>query len=382
MNKHINFTYLSILILASLTACESNETPIQHADNYNYITFSAQTEKITRANPYEAYDPTKHPVQMGVFGYHDISTYDALTRAGSTPAANPIFDNEMVNYNTSSKNWESISHQLWDSYKGATTFDFFGYMPRTEAAELTRTAMDTYTLSIPFSMPAADHLLFDTKQAPIICALPEHKEGTSAEGDQFTFEREVKLQFDQTLTAYRLLFKLDPKMGAIRQFRIKGVNLTGDIATSGTINRTYHWANRAWKADDIKWTNITKESFADTPIPIPYQAASSTTSDGSQTTVITSADFTQWGPVCYMIPDTKFEPTISVTYDVELIAEDGSTVITRKDVTSAITLNKNNFSGLTTGKTAMIYPIRILIQPRYLYVLGDDDAYTGHLLID
>lgn len=30
----------------------------------------------------------------------------------------------------------------------------------------------------------------------------------------------------------------------------------------------------------------------------------------------------------------------------------------------------------------MINPIRILIQPRYLYVLADEDAYTGQLLID
>lgn len=71
-----------------------------------------------------------------------------------------------------------------------------------------------------------------------------------------------------------------------------------------------------------------------------------------------------------------------MTYDVELIAEDGKTMVTRKNATSVITLNKDNFGNLTTGKTAMISPIRILIQPRYLYVLADQDAYTGHLLID
>lgn len=65
---------------------------------------------------------------------------------------------------------------------------------------------------------------------------------------------------------------------------------------------------------------------------------------------------------------------------MELIAKDGTTVVTRKDVTSNIVLNKGNFSSLATGKTAMIN--RILIQPRYLYVLADQDAYTGHLLID
>ncbi len=33
--------------LASLTACESNDLPIQHADSYRYITFAARTQKMT-----------------------------------------------------------------------------------------------------------------------------------------------------------------------------------------------------------------------------------------------------------------------------------------------------------------------------------------------
>ena len=63
-------------------------------------------------------------------------------------------------------------------------------------------------------------------------------------------------------------------------------------------------------------------------------------------------------------------------------SEDGKTVVTRKDITSTIILNKDNFSNLATGSTAMINPIRILIQPRYLYVLAGGDAYSGYLLID
>lgn len=97
---------------------------------------------------------------------------------------------------------------------------------------------------------------------------------------------------------------------------------------------------------------------------------------------VTSAGYTQWGADIYTIPDAKFLPVINVKYDVEFIAEDGTTIVTRKNVTSGITINKDNFSSLTTGKTAMISPIRILIQPRYLYVLADEDAYTGQLLID
>lgn len=82
-------------------------------------------------------------------------------------------------------------------------------------------------------------------------------------------------------------------------------------------------------------------------------------------------------------------PTIAVTYDVVFKDENKNEVITRKDITSTIKLNKENFGNTTSGsgsigagKTAMINPIKILIQPLYLYVLADQDAYTGHLLIE
>ena len=66
-----------------------------------------------------------------------------------------------------------------------------------------------------------------------------------------------------------------------------------------------------------------------------------------------------------------------------MTTQDGKTPITtRKDVTSSILLNKDNFSNINTGSTATINSIRILIQPRYLYVMSDQDAYTGYLLID
>ena len=67
------------IILAILTACESNDMPIQHPDSYDYITFSAQTQKlITRAEPYEDYNPNRHPDTMGAFGYYDIASWMAV----------------------------------------------------------------------------------------------------------------------------------------------------------------------------------------------------------------------------------------------------------------------------------------------------------------
>lgn len=401
MAKHIALIGF-MMATGLLTACESNDSPIQHADNYSYITFSAQAEQVgTRTNPYEAYDPARHPLTMGVFGYHDIGSYTALgstsnelqeakaTRATYTPDPNPIFDNEVVNYTTSDKSWTSTSKKRWDDYRGAKTFDFFAYMPQTLGSKLSRTATNTYTLSVPFAMPTDQHILFESEQPtiPIICAKPEHKEGTTAGGDDFTFERVVTMKFDQTLTAYRLLFRLDSKMGALRQFRIHSVKLSGDIATSGTVARTYRWTNSDWTADNITWSNITRQSFdATTSIDIPYANTASGSAklynDEAQTLLVTSTGYTQWGEAFYCIPDAEFLPTITVNYDVEFVDEDGETVVTRKDVTSSIILNKTNFSGLTAGGIAMINPVRILIQPRYLYVMADEDAYTGHLLVE
>ena len=401
MAKHI--AHIGLMMIAGLlAACESNDSPIQHADNYGYITFSVQAEQVgTRTNPYEAYDPTRHPLTMGVFGYHDIASYAALsaasndaqlaktTRASYTPDPNPIFNNEVINYSTSEKAWSSTSRKRWDDYRGAKNFDFFAYMPQNSRSELSRTSTDTYTLSIPFSMPSDKHILFESKQQaiPIICAKPEHKEGTTASGDEFTFERVVKMQFDQTLTAYRLLFRLDSKMNALRQFRIHSVKLSGNIATSGTVSRTYQWANSDWTAGNITWSNLTRQTFDETNfVNIPYANTASGSAklydDEAQTLLVTSAGYTQWGESFYCIPDAEFLPTITVNYDVEFVDEDGETIITRKDVTSSIALNRTNFSGLTAGGIAMVNPVRILIQPRYLYVMADEDAYTGHLLVE
>lgn len=376
---------LALILLASLSACDSADLPIQHADNYGYMSFSVQTEQLsTRTNPYESYDPAKHPSNMGVFGYYDITHDGSSTPTGDLTAANTIFDNTLVSYQSDKKNWDPSEARQWDAYTGKKSFDFFANMPRSEDTKITHDeGSDEYTLSFPFYIPRSGEgtsakpapLMYDVTKAPLICAMPEHKTGTTASGNQTTLDRTIKFQFDQTLTGYQLLFKLDPKMGAIRQFRIKKVTLTGDLATSGTVSRTYKWDGSNWTAGERIWTDLNRVKFdASSPFEIASQATSSL--------VVTSSDYSQWGATFYTIPDSKFNPTITVTYDVELTAEDGSTVVTRKDITSDITFNKTNFDKLTTGGMALVNSIRILIQPRYLYVLGDDDAYTGHLLVE
>ena len=381
--KKSNPIFSNIALLAGLSACSSNDMPVQHSDQYDNITFTVETQKVaTRANEYENYNPKQHPLQMGVFGYQAEALTSDHTLLGD-------FNNRKVTFNQDQSSWEYGTPKKWEEYQEARFFDFLAYMPyrentantgkpasvtiQTDAAKQT----ETYTLSIPYdptTYTTASPFLFDSKSAPIICALPEHREVKGEDGNKKSFDHTIRFKFDQTLIGYKLLFKLDPQMGAIRQFHINKVQIIGEIPTSCTIIRyfTYDKTKQEWSAGGIQWTGITLQTFTkDNPVIIP-----------SKETVVTSTDYAQWGGTFYTIPYAAFEPTIQVTYDVEMKTQDGDTIVTRKDVTSSIILNKSNFGSFNSSATATIYPIRILIQPRYLYVLSDQDAYTGHLLID
>lgn len=401
MKKFLNIVTPFIILLAILTACESSDMPIQHADNYAYISFSAKTEKtLTRTNPYEAYDAAKHPATMGVFGYQSSTSHPKLD------VDNTIYSNESVSYNSTTENWTATNRKRWNEYLGkAISFHFFAYMPKVDGAKVIEEKSDatsststsrTFTLSFPFAMStsaeetssentSSNHtpspVIFDIdiKKAPIICAMPQSREGMDAQKTEYTFLRVVNFQFDQTLTGYRLLFKLDTKMGAVRQFRIKRVTLSGKLATSGTVSRSYTWdeTKKQWTTQGaIGWKDLTYKTFDSFEIP------NKDNNEKKSILLDSITDYTQWGAAFYTIPDKNFTPTIKVTYDVVFKDENKQEVITREGVTSAIELNEKNFENLKQGVTAMIYPIRILIQPRYLYVLADEDAYTGHLLID
>ena len=371
MKKRQYFSLLAT-VLISMNACESNDLPVQHADSYDYITFAAKMQKeITRAREYEGYDANKHPQTMGAFGYYNLPTHDFSS------TGNEIFKNETVTYDEASKCWKTNPEKKWDDYKNRN-FDFFGYMPQNAQATLTKssTSESTYVLSIPYTIPTINDkpspILFekDLKQAPIICALPEHKIGTTAEGKEQTFERVVELKFDQTLTGYYLNFKLDTRMNLLRYFRIKGVKIGGKLPTAGNVTRTYKFNGSNWTAEDIKWTDLQTSDF---------DANSGIVLENNELE-LKDDQYHPWGTTFYAIADASFVPIIAVTYDVILKDENGETV-TRKDETSTITLGKAFFESLDPGKTATIYPINIFIQPRYLYVLADQDAYTGHLLI-
>lgn len=387
--------------LASLTACESNDLPIQHADSYRYITFAARTQKMTtRADDrYESYDPVQrmHPQDMGVFGYYNFATHSFETTGTETGGNNhAIFDNIQVDYDTSTKTWSTKEEKRWDAYPDCN-FDFFGYMPHSESATLSKPSAteSTYLLTIPFSMQAVNGnpspilAQKDLKQAPIICAKPEHKGSTTAGGSDATFERVVTFLFDQTLTGYNLNFQLDQKMNAIRHFRIKGVKIYGKglndegLATGGKVSRSYTWSNNEWTAKAIQWSDLNKDIITEeNAIQLAKDKNSETpfTPGANESMVIDDSKYHRWGTTFYAIADASFVPTIAVTYDVILKDEKGETV-TRQDVTSTIILGNKYFETLNPAQTAAIYNINILIQPRYLYVLADQDAYTGHLLI-
>lgn len=405
--KKSNSIICSIALLAGLSACSSNDMPVQHSDQYDNITFTVETQKVaTRANSddkYVKYDSNIHPEEMGVFGYQ------ANTQASDHTLLDD-FNNQQVTFDKSQNTWGYGEPKKWEDYKDARFFDFLAYMPyhkntenpasitiQSDAAKNT----ETYTLSVPYNpttyaststTASTSPFLFDSKSAPIICALPEHREVKDADGTKKSFDHTVRFKFDQTLIGYKLLFKLDPKMGAIRQFHIKKVQIIGEIPSSCNITRkfTYDKNTQEWTAEGIQWTDIKLQTYTnDNPIIIPFKESTSseTTSESTESSttstslVVTSTDYAQWGGTFYTIPYAAFEPTIQVTYDVVMKAQD-ETIVTRKDVTSSIILNKSNFGSFNSSATATIYPIRILIQPRYLYVLTDQDAYTGHLLID
>lgn len=382
--------YITLLttVLIGMNACESSDLPIQHADSYDYITFAVKTQKTqTRAQVYEGYDASRHPHTLGVFGYYNLPDHNFASAEGTNQA---IFNNETVEYDTQSGNWKTTPERKWDDYK-SNNFDFFGYMPQNKQASLTKssTSESTYVLSIPYTIPQlndkASPILFDLKQAPIICALPEHKEGTKAAGTEKTFERVVEMKFDQTMTGYYLNFQLDTRMNKLRHFRIRGVKIYGTLPTGGTLSRSYTYNGNSWTAEAIKWTDPqTKEFDANNGIALAKDkdAEYPASPAANDTLNLNDTKFRRWGATFYAPSTTLFVPTIAVTYDVTMEDEKGTEVITRKNVTSTIVLNQQYFSTLKPESTATIYPINILIQPRFLYVLADQDAWSGFLLID
>ena len=386
------FNISPLLLVLAILSCQSDDIPVQHPDGYDLITFSVQAEvPKTRTNDYISYDTSIHPSTMGVFGYTNLQNA-TLTETGtiSTEESYPsktIFNNKQITY--SSSQWDYDPKVQWKTYETANYFDFFGYMPRTESAELTKSGYSV-TLAVPFNPfnvtaggtpPSSTNNAFitDTEDAPIICALPDHKGKTTSGA---SFERVVVLKFDQTLTGYEFFFQLDGNMNKIRHFKINSVSLHGKIPLAGTVTRTYtrNSTTSSWEAGAVTWKDISYGDYTSSPLDISN--TSPVTLNTPNATNTPEDGYYKWGSILYMIPDVTFTPEISVNYDVVFTNESGTEVTTRQNITSSVLLNKVNFNNLVNGKPGVINPIRILIQPRYLYVIADEDAYTGRLLIE
>ena len=379
---------MCIPLIAALTvSCQNEEDlPVQHPDDYDLITLQAMPAKEqTRAvSGYETYDNEKHPGTMGVFGYFDMHN----TTAGNL-SNNNIMENTSIEYNAEEKKWKYSNpsdEKHWADYVQYNSFDFLAYMPYETKDNVTiarqgEVTDSIFTLSI--KVVNGDNcrlpVVTQSTQAPLICNAPVH-ENSAELGTQ------VHFLFDQTLTGFTLNFQIDAGMAAIRYFRIKSVNIYGDnLANGGTVSRSYTWNTRGgtWTSGDILWSDITRENITkESPVSIDYYKAEADPCYDESSLIVNSDKYRQWGKPFYAIPDASFNPTIAVTYDVEYKDESDKNVVTRENITSTIVLNKTNFSSLASGKPGHVNAIKILIKPRYLYVLGDEARSEGLLLVN
>ena len=345
----------ALCLLCLLTAACSNSdgfTPTP-SDETRIITFGMDyAERMTSratSDTYEAYDASKHPSSMGVYGLNDI------------------FSNQEVTY--ANDEWTYTPLKYWNAYTSLSSFDFFAYMPQSTAATLTPTTAGAtdYTLSYPVSISGG--FITDSRNVPLICALPNH---------QTTTGNTVSFKMDQVLGGYTVEFKLDDQMDKIRDFVIKAVKVYGTVATSGKVSRTYSWNGSAWTAGDVTWSNITTTSITEANAISVYAAADQTlTLNGDKT------DYQAWQGTFFGIPDTFHPFSLQVTYDVTVDEDgdtDGSHAVTRQGVVNTLAISSDNFSGITQA-IDKIGKLQILIKPNYLYVLADDDQ-KGFVIVN
>ena len=353
--RKAKLTYLLLLplIIPAVSSCSSDEdfTPSQ-SDEAKMVTFTMNyAEKaVTRTAPdgYEAFDSSKHPGSMGVY---------------ETDVA--MFNNQEVDY--TSGGWAYSPVKYWRDYLTQSTFDFFAYMPYDANATLTKDAAGTsYTISLPFTIDQC--FLTDSKKCPLLCVLPNHQKTTGSV---------INFDMDQVLGGYTVSFQLDSKMDKIRDFVIKDVKVYGTLAKSGTVSRTYTWADGAWTAGNVTWSNLQTTTVSQANAISIFATENQTlTINGSET------GYQQWNGTFYGIPDTSHPFRLQVTYDVTVDEDgdgDGSNAVTRTGIVNTIEISSTNFKNFKQG-IDNIGNLQILIQPTYLYVLADDDQ-NGFVIV-
>jgi len=381
---------------AVLAACSSEDLPVTHADGWDEIRFSVGTEATRADITYIPYDYERDPHTIGTFGYHDLGTTDEAQIFTNTEVTAAL-DEE-----TSTVSWSYPNKKYWFDYAIYDSFDFFATMPYNDDATLVKdeSQENTYTLSMPVTFDGA---VFSPVETALLCAEPQHLD--EAEGV-------IPFRMDQTLTGYALRFQLGDQMDELRDFIIKDVKVYGNsLAYSGTVSRSYTYAPtdenavNGWVSGDITWSGVATKDLDPTVakdveniISIPYiNNPQDSTSHADYYIDAWGADeeheiagvgalrvtskLVQWGNPIYIIPNTAFNPTFEVIYDVVVQNEDGDDIITRKDVHSTIVFNTDNFGEQSLGEMGKVQPIRIKIVPDHLYVLADADQTFGYIVV-
>lgn len=366
-----------------LAACSNEDLPLTHPDGYGEINFTVGSDGVTRADgdiTYVAYDYSRDPHSMGVYGWHDLSS------STFNVAENNMFSNTEVTATLDEGivTWSYANKKYWIDYVNCANFDFFGYMPYNEDATLTSASTNEYTLSMPVVFEEG-FSVFSPVETSLICNVPDHKilgDGT------------IPFKMDQTLMAYTLEFQLGDKMDNVRDFIIKDVKIYGEgMAHSGTVSRTYTWdVIGGWIPSPIQWSNtqiVDVEKAEAKSIPYKNNAGDDEdladfytdgATEGVGTLRVTNVPV-QWGTPIYMIPIPAAKPMFEVIYDVVVVDEEGNDVVTRENIHSFIEVNEENFgeiSQTTMGKTR---PVSVKIVPDHLYVLADADQKFSWIVL-
>lgn len=405
MMKKVYNIFLMAVAMVTLAACTNDDLGApSHPDEYYVMSFGVGAEQLKSkadadgCNDYHDWNVDLDPTSLAVTGYTNLS----YTTTQAACDNNMFFNNQEVTYvpesgDGTSSQWTYSPLKYWADYSWADEYDFFASMPYKEDGMSVAKNDNAYTVTLT----PTNTLAVDKDKNLLICREPNH---------QTQIGNVIQFHMDQTMAAFKLQFKVGDKMGNLRDFLVKKVEIYGKVATGATVSRTYTWNGSAWTAGDIVWAGGTGDEIAEgAAIKVPYKnnevgEEHYYSDDATHTMRVTKDKAVQWGDLIYGVPDAvNFNPVIKVTYDVALtydgemsdylIGGPGSYtketiediyVLTRKDIVSTITFSKDYFTDLATAgklKAGTLNTININIVPQFLYVLSDEDQSNKGMTI-
>lgn len=385
----------------ALVGCSNDDFLTTQSDEAKVVSFSIGTsmeEVASKASTgYRAWE-IGDPTTLGAYGIYN-QNIDSKAN---------LFDNKLVQTEDDGATWTYSPLKYWADYTWCESFDFFGYMPKTDTDSSDPDAEpaeprngvklekdgNEYTLSFPVTLD--DAVTSDVATVPLICHAPVHK---TKVGETINFE------MDQVLTGFSLEFQLGTEMSDLRDFLIKEVKITGAadvLPYKGLVSRTYTYDPSAgtWTAGNVTWSNIEKKGSAidytvlyknngsaENNTAVMYKDNDTYNSgNGTMRIGYTNREVTtkgKWGADFFAIPSADFKPNISVKYDVQVKNEDGTYTTTRENITNTIQFSDSFFTNYTEGgAVGKLNKITVQIKPVYLYVLADADQRIGYLLVE